>query len=113
MKIVIKVGTQAILAEDGTVLENNIAALVEQIATLHKQNHQVVLISSGAVSSGRRVVREQLNRKYGSTTGEKQLLASLTIWIIQRTGLRHWCRGCSFHSGRGIKTRPHIIANGI
>lgn len=77
MKIVIKVGTQAILAPDGTVLESVMLALVEQIVTLLNAGHHVVLVSSGAVGSGRRVAREILGREYGSTLGEKQVLASI------------------------------------
>ena len=37
----------------------------------------MVLVSSGAVSSGRKVARQQLGRQYGTSIGEKQLLASL------------------------------------
>lgn len=77
MKIVIKVGTQAILSTDGTVLESTMHTLVEQIAKLQKKGHQIILVSSGAVGSGRKVARELLGREYGSSTGEKQVLASL------------------------------------
>ena len=77
MKIVIKVGTQAILSSDGTVLENTMLTLVEQITSLQKQGHQIILVSSGAVGSGRKVARELLGREYGSSTAEKQVLASL------------------------------------
>ena len=51
--------------------------MVDQIATLQKAGHQVVLVSSGAVGSGRKVAREFLDRPFGSSIGEKQLLASL------------------------------------
>ena len=77
MKIVIKIGTQAILASDGTLLKSAMPALVRQVIVLQQAGHQVVLVSSGAVASGRRVARESLNRDYGSTLGEKQVLASL------------------------------------
>ena len=77
MKIVIKVGTQSILSENGSPVEPIIRDLVDQIATLQKAGHQVVLVSSGAVGSGRKVAREFLDRPFGSSIGEKQLLASL------------------------------------
>ena len=77
MKIVIKVGTQAILASDGTLLKKAMPALVRQVVDLHEAGHQVILVSSGAVASGRRVARETLEREYGSTIGEKQVLAAL------------------------------------
>ena len=77
MRIVIKVGTQSILSHDGTPFEPVMLHLVEQIVRLQNAGHHVVLVSSGAVSSGRKVARQLLGREYGSSIGEKQVLASL------------------------------------
>lgn len=77
MKIVIKVGTQAILSPTGDILENRLVSIVEQIVSLQKKGHQVVLVSSGAVGSGRRVARQVLQLEYGTSIAEKQVLASL------------------------------------
>ncbi|WED44130.1 glutamate 5-kinase [Legionella cardiaca] len=77
MKIVIKVGTQSILSNDGTPFEPVMLDLVEQIVTLQNAGHQVILVSSGAVASGRKVATHFLGRQYGSSIGEKQVLASL------------------------------------
>lgn len=77
MKIVVKVGTQSILSEDGAPIEPLLATLVEQIAILHRAEHQVVLVSSGAVACGRNVARQVFGKEYGSSIGEKQMLASL------------------------------------
>jgi glutamate 5-kinase len=77
MKIVVKVGTQSILSEDGTPLESVLESLVEQIVTLQQAGHQLILVSSGAVASGRKVARQMLGREYGTSLGEKQVLASL------------------------------------
>lgn len=77
MKLVIKVGTQSILSADGTPFEPVMRHLVEQIVALQAAGHHVVLVSSGAVSSGRKVARQLLGREYGSSLGEKQVLASL------------------------------------
>lgn len=76
-KIVIKVGTQSILSDDGTPFEPTMLHLVEQIVSLQKAGHQVILVSSGAVASGRKVANQFFNRQYGSSIGEKQVLASL------------------------------------
>lgn len=73
MKIVIKVGTQSILSNDGTPFEPVMLHLVEQIVELQKAGHQVVLVSSGAVASGRKAARQFLGRQYGSSIGEKEL----------------------------------------
>lgn len=85
MKIVIKVGTQAILAGDGTVLESVMLQLVEQMVKLIAAGHHLVLVSSGAVGSGRRVAREILGREYGSSIGEKQVLASIGQHALMHT----------------------------
>lgn len=77
VKIIIKVGTQSILSDDGTPFEAVIKQLVDQIATLIKAGNQIILVSSGAVSLGRKTARESLGRKFGQSIGEKQLLASL------------------------------------
>ena len=77
MKIVIKVGTQSILSSDGIPFEPLMHHFVEQIVGLQKAGHQVVLVSSGAVSSGRKVAKQSLGRQYGSSIAEKQVLASL------------------------------------
>ncbi|WP_131795802.1 glutamate 5-kinase [Fluoribacter gormanii] len=77
MKIVIKVGTQSILSNDGTPFEPILLHLIEQIITLKKDSHQVVLVSSGAVASGRKAASQILGRQYGFSIGEKQVLASL------------------------------------
>src|SRR5580704_10918295 len=77
MNIVVKVGTQSILSHDGTPFESLMLHLVEQIAQIQKAGHQVVLVSSGAVSSGRKIASQTHGRQYGHSTGEKQLLASL------------------------------------
>ncbi|MBA3535688.1 MAG: glutamate 5-kinase [Tatlockia sp.] len=76
MKIVIKVGTQSILSAEGVPFESIMLHLVEQLISLKKAGHQLVLVSSGAVASGRKAA-SQFGRKYGNSIGEKQVLASL------------------------------------
>lgn len=77
MKIVIKVGTQSILSNDGSPFEAVMLHLIEQIVILQKNGHHIILVSSGAVASGRKVAGQFFDRQYGSSIGEKQVLASL------------------------------------
>lgn len=77
MKVVIKVGTQSILSNEGTPFESLMLHLVEQIVSLQRAGHHVVLVSSGAVASGRKMASQFLGRQYGTSIGEKQVLASL------------------------------------
>lgn len=76
MKIVIKVGTQSILSEEGEAALPVLAGLVEQIVALKKQGHEVVFVSSGAVGMGIHLARQHLAKSLGSSIGEKQVLAS-------------------------------------
>ncbi len=77
MKIVIKVGTQSILTSDGSPIDSILDNLVEQIAILQKLEHKVILVSSGAVGSGRKVAANFVPKLNRNSVGEKQLLASL------------------------------------
>jgi glutamate 5-kinase len=76
MKIVLKVGTQSILAQNGRPSNEILQKLVDTIVEIKKQ-HKIVLVSSGAVGSGRYLEREIHNKEYGNTIIEKQFLASL------------------------------------
>lgn len=88
MTLVIKVGTQAILAENGAPMEETLQNLTAQIARLMAGGRQVALVSSGAVGSGRHAARQLLGREYGKTTGEKQLLAAMGQHELMRTYAR-------------------------
>ncbi len=52
-RITIKVGSNVLTREDGTLDVTRLSALVDQIATLRRAGIQVILVSSGAVASGR------------------------------------------------------------
>lgn len=76
-KVVIKIGSQAILSPAGEVLEDVLKDLIEQIIKLQNCGIKVVLVSSGAVALGRSSSKKIANRAYASTIADKQLLASL------------------------------------
>jgi len=78
MKLVIKVGTQSILSHNGEPFLEVMEHLVDQIADLQQtNNHQIILVSSGAVSSGRKKANNLLKHNYGHSIAEKQVLAAL------------------------------------
>jgi glutamate 5-kinase len=52
-RIAIKLGSNVVTKPDGSLNSDRIAHLVKQLAKLHNQGLQVILISSGAVASGR------------------------------------------------------------
>ncbi len=52
-RIAVKIGSNVLTRKDGTLDVTRMSALVDQIAELHHNGVEVVLISSGAVASGR------------------------------------------------------------
>ena len=52
-RIAVKVGSNVLTRRDGTLDVTRMSALVDQIAELHKTGVEIILVSSGAVASGR------------------------------------------------------------
>ncbi len=52
-RIVIKVGSNVLTREDGKLDVTRMSSLVDQIAWLRKQGYEIILVSSGAMASGR------------------------------------------------------------
>ena len=52
-RIAVKIGSNVITTSDGSLNTGRMLRLVEQVAVLIKQGHEVILISSGAVAAGR------------------------------------------------------------
>ncbi len=68
-KITIKIGSNVLTHKDGTLDLERIALLVNQIAALHKKGVEVVLVSSGAVASGRNELN--LNKKLDAVSARQ------------------------------------------
>lgn len=77
LTLVIKIGTAALGAADGMPDARLLGALVDEIAALKQAGHQVMLVSSGAVGTGRALVKKQQPLRHCDTVAEKQILASL------------------------------------
>jgi glutamate 5-kinase len=56
-RIAVKVGSNVLTQKDGTLDIARISAIVDQVAKLQKAGVEVILVSSGAVASGRSVVK--------------------------------------------------------
>ena len=52
-RIVVKLGTSTVTAQDGTLCQERVAPLMQSVAGLHDAGKQVVLVSSGAIGLGR------------------------------------------------------------
>jgi len=70
-RVAIKVGSNVITQQDGSLNDGRILRIVEDVAILYKQGVEVILISSGAVAAGRN----------GVTPSKKtNIVAAKQIW---------------------------------
>lgn len=73
-RIIVKIGSNVITRADGLPDNARISHLVDQLATLKKTGIEVILVSSGAVASGRSLIT--VNDKHDAVAA-RQLLASI------------------------------------
>jgi len=73
-RIVAKFGTGLLTSGADRLDLQVMSSLVEQIARLHSQRYEIVIISSGAIASGRQKLKKVPERK---NTPFKQVLASV------------------------------------
>jgi glutamate 5-kinase len=73
-RVAIKVGSNVITKDDGSLNDSRILRIVEDVAILYKQGIEVVLISSGAVAAGR---SEMTPSKKTNIIAAKQIWAAI------------------------------------
>jgi glutamate 5-kinase len=73
-RLAIKVGSNVITKDDGSLNVGRMLRIVEEIATLSKQGIEVILISSGAVAAGR---EEMVPSRKTSLISSKQIWAAI------------------------------------
>ena len=56
-RIIVKIGSNVLTRGDGTLDITRMSSLVDQVAMLHKQGLEIIMVSSGAVASGRSEMR--------------------------------------------------------
>ena len=72
--VTIKIGSNVLTRPDGQLDRERMAHIAEEIAHLHQAGIKVILVSSGAVASGRSIVKGNAKRDHVS---ERQLLSSV------------------------------------
>lgn len=73
-KIAVKIGSNVLTRADGTLDITRMSALVDQISQLHKKGVEIVMISSGAVASGRSILG--INKKM-DVVDQRQLYSAV------------------------------------
>jgi glutamate 5-kinase len=69
-RIVVKIGSNVLTRGDGTLDVTRISALVDQIATLWHSGVQTIVVSSGAVASGRGELAGKLSKGFDGKGGD-------------------------------------------
>ena len=73
-RLIAKFGTNLLTGGSGRLDSNIMSSLVKQVAQLHQQGHEIIIVSSGAVAAGRQklgIIKEQKDIPF------KQVLASV------------------------------------
>lgn len=83
MRIVVKLGSQVLCDQQGQLNTQVLAALVGQVATLHQQGWQVLLVSSGAVAAGTGGDLSEKLRKSDPVTRKQVLAATGQVRLMQ------------------------------
>ncbi len=81
-RIAVKIGSNVLTRRDGTLDVTRMSALVDQIAELHHQGVEVIMISSGAVASGRSELQE--NKRLDSVSARQLYSAVGQAKLINR-----------------------------
>ncbi len=73
-RVTIKVGSNVLTGENGTLDEKNLERIVNQVVELRKKSIEVILVSSGAVAAGRGFLK---NGKNLDTVSGRQLYSAV------------------------------------
>ena len=77
-RIIVKIGSNVLTRTDGTLDVTRMSALVDQVADLHRQGIEVVMVSSGAVASGRGEMRgDHAVRRHLDAVSARQLYSAV------------------------------------
>lgn len=92
-RIVVKVGTNVLTTAEGLLNETVMTSLVEQIADLKKQGIEVILVSSGAMSAGRQILKNRMSLPRASVASRgvaaRQVLAAVgQVELMHRYSLK-------------------------
>ena len=77
-RIIVKIGSNVLTRTDGTLDITRMSALVDQVALLHKRGMEIIVVSSGAVASGRSEMRgDHAARHHLDAVSARQLFSAV------------------------------------
>lgn len=109
--IVIKTGSNVLTRNDGTLNITRLSSIVDQVSQLVKNGHKVVLVSSGAVASGRGELRNLLEANKLDALSQRQLFSA----VGQAKLINHYYdffREHGLHCGQVLATKENFARRG-
>ena len=76
MRITVKIGSNVLTRKDGSLDVTRMSAIVDQVASLRKQGIEVLMVSSGAVASGRSELKGVVSGKMDAVE-QRQLYSAV------------------------------------
>lgn len=110
-RIAVKIGSNVLTHKDGTLDTERMSLLVDQMAALHKAGVEIVLISSGAVASGRSTLKLEKEpdpvsaRQIFSSIGQARLI-NIYYELFAKHGI---CCGQLLTTKEALSTRSHYL----
>ena len=83
-RITVKIGSNVLTRRDGTLDVTRMSALVDQVADLRRRGIEVILVSSGAVASGRSELDIEHNKKLDAVSARQLFSAVGQAKLINR-----------------------------
>lgn len=83
-RIVVKIGSNVLTRPDGTLDITRMSAIVDQIAELHHKGTEVIMITSGAVASGRNELKHLIDKKIDEVSARQLFSAVGQAKLINR-----------------------------
>ncbi|MCC8035990.1 MAG: glutamate 5-kinase [Rikenellaceae bacterium] len=111
-RVVVKIGSNVLSREDGTLDVTRMSSLVDQIAALHRAGTEFIVVSSGAVASGRGELGPRAGRL--DTVSSRQLFSAVgQAKLINRyyDMFRDWGITCGqvLTTKESLSTRGHYL----
>lgn len=110
-RIAVKIGSNVLTHSDGTLDTERMSGLVEQLSLLHSKGVEIVLISSGAVASGRTTLKLEKEpdpvsaRQIFSAIGQARLI-NIYYELFAKHGI---CCGQVLTTKESLSTRSHYL----
>ena len=111
MLIAIKIGSNVLTRRDGTLDFTRMSALVDQIAILRQRGIEVILISSGAVASGRSEMRLPAEEVDTMDSVEQRQLFSAVGQAKLMGRYVELFRDHNIHVGQVLTTKDNFLAD--